>query len=76
MSKLDISDHAPVLPFGGRPAIAQVGWLGHSGEVYGLHDDPSEHEKGGFSPLYIQLGIWEPIGTWEPDGHKVWRIKD
>lgn len=54
-----------------RPAMAQVGWLGHAhGDVYALRDQPlDDREPGGFSPLYIQ------IGTWEDDDGK-WVLRD
>jgi hypothetical protein len=31
----------------------QVGWQGQTGAIYGLHEKPSEHEPGSFSPLYV-----------------------
>ena len=40
----------------------QIGWLGHSRRVYGLDEDPSRTENGGFTPLYIQTGTWEDLG--------------
>lgn len=33
----------------------QVGWQGHSGTFYNMTQDPSTVEKGGFSPMYIQI---------------------
>lgn len=43
-----------------HPALAQVGWLGHADRrVYGLDEHPSATEPGGFSPIYIQIGVYE-----------------
>jgi hypothetical protein len=39
-----------------RVVFRQVGWQGHSGKFYVLGVDPSNSEKGGFSPIYIQIG--------------------
>jgi hypothetical protein len=40
-------------------AMSQVGWLGHTGAVYGLHDPPRDsREPGGYSALYIQIGVY------------------
>lgn len=68
---LSPSTHAPVVPSADRPVIAQVGWLGASGAVYALDDQPLDgREPGSFSPLYIRVGTWEDLG----DGK--WGIKD
>lgn len=48
-------------------ALAQVGWLGQTGHVYGLHEKPGYTEKGGFTPLYIQVGHY--VAT--EDGSKI-----
>lgn len=37
-------------------ALAQIGWLGQTGQTYGLDDKPGDTERGGFTPLYIQVG--------------------
>lgn len=51
--------------------MAQVGWLGFTGMIYELADEPRDfREPGGYSPLYIQIGVWEEL---EPG---VWSIKD
>lgn len=43
--------------------MAQVGWIGQTGEVYALGDPPFDNrEPGGFSPLYISVGVWEYLG--------------
>lgn len=39
-----------------RIVFRQVGWLGQSGKFYGLGADLSNSEKGGFQPMYIQIG--------------------
>jgi hypothetical protein len=41
---------------GGTAVFAQVGWLGQTGQVYGLDDKPADTERGGFTPLYIGVG--------------------
>lgn len=52
-------------------ALAQVGWIGQSGGVYALNDQPMDgREPGSFQPLYISVGTWEDLG----DGH--YGIKD
>lgn len=44
---------------GGNMALAQVGWIGQTGEVYALHDPPMDsREPGSFSPLYMQVGVY------------------
>lgn len=51
--------------------MAQVGWMGFTGNVYALDDQPFDaREPGGFGPLYIPVGTWEDLG----DGH--YAIKD
>ena len=67
--QLNPSKHHDVLPAAWRPAIAQVGWLGHSGTVYDLETDPSKTERAGFMPLYIHIGSWKTED-------KSWIIKD
>jgi hypothetical protein len=60
---LSSSKHAPVVPSSDRPVIAQVGWLGATGTVYALDDQPLDgREPGAFSPLYIRVGTWENTG--------------
>jgi len=39
-----------------RIIFRQVGWLGQTGAFYKLDEDPSLTERGGFSPMYIQIG--------------------
>ena len=60
--------HKPVLSHGDQHAMAQVGWIGGSGRVYGLDDDINE--PANFTPLYIAVGMWEDLG----EGR--WGIKD
>lgn len=44
--------------------LAQVGWIGQSGQVYALDDQPMDgREPGSFQPLYIQIGTWEDLGA-------------
>lgn len=44
---------------GGNMALAQVGWIGQTGEVYALNDPPMDsREPGSHSPLYIQVGVY------------------
>lgn len=38
----------------------QVGWQGFTGRFYTLDEDPSQTEKGGFSPIWI-LAHAEPV---------------
>lgn len=71
MTALAQSKHAAPLPQTSTLAMAQVGWMGFTGEVYALADPPyDQREPGGLSPLYIALGTWEDLG----DGH--YAIKD
>ena len=64
-------EHGPALPRDDRTVMAQVGWLGASGAVYALDDQPLDgREAGSFTPLYLGLGVWEDLG----DGR--WGIKD
>ena len=63
MTKLDPSAPGYTLPATDRPAMRQVGWLGHSGSVYTLYDLPNNgRERGGYSPLYVRIGVWEDLG--------------
>lgn len=51
--------------------MAPIGWLGASGEVYPITDHPIDgREPGGFSPLYISVGVWEYLGD------DRWGVKD
>ncbi len=41
-----------------KVVFRQVGWLGQTGTFYGLNQDGRYiklHEKGGFSPIYVQV---------------------
>lgn len=60
MSVLSPASVGPTLPRSPDRALRQIGWLGHSGVVYGYDEEP--REAGGFSPLYIQIGTWEDLG--------------
>ena len=52
-------------------ALNHVGWLGQSGTVYALDDEPhGPREPGSYAPLLMQIGTWEDLG----DGH--YAIKD
>lgn len=73
MGKLRLSEHGPTYPRDRsmNMAIAQIGWVGHTGTVYPLGAGPTgEQEPGGFSPLLI------PTGTWEDLGEGRWGISD
>jgi hypothetical protein len=60
---LDLAKQGPHLAHNSRAVMSQVGWLGHSGSVYALADEPRDlRERGGYSPLYIQIGVWEYLG--------------
>lgn len=51
--------------------LQQVGWLGHTGQVYPMGAGPSSgQEPGGFTALFICVGTWEYLG-----GGK-WGIRD
>ena len=41
-----------------QPVLAQVGWRGATGIVYGIDDEPIGNERGSYSPLYVQVGTW------------------
>lgn len=60
--KLSMSIQAEPLSENSKAVMAQVGWLGATGEVYPLHTPHSEiakTEKGSYAPLYMQIGEWE-----------------
>lgn len=38
---------------GNRQTWRQLGWHGQSGAFYALGEDPSRHEPGSFSPLWL-----------------------
>jgi hypothetical protein len=59
---LDPAKSGRTLPRDSRAVMRQIGWLGHTGAVYAMDADPSRKEKGGYSPLYIQIGVWEYLG--------------
>jgi hypothetical protein len=60
---LDLAKQGARLAHNSRAVMSQVGWLGHSGSVYALADEPRDRrEPGGYSPLYIQIGVWEYLG--------------
>jgi hypothetical protein len=47
------------LPPCSRPVMAQVGWMGQTGAVYRLDDEPRDgREPGSYRPLYVQIGEW------------------
>lgn len=50
--------------------LQQVGYLGASGTFYPNGAKVSEHEPGGWSEMYISVGVWQDLG----DGH--YGIKD
>jgi hypothetical protein len=53
-------------------AMAQVGWLGQAGAVYGLHDQLREgREPGGFRPLYIQVGVYQQVDNGDGTTSKI-----
>ena len=63
MTVLAQSKHADPLPWSSTLAMAQVGWIGGTGEVYALDDPPYDgREPGSFSPLYMAVGVWEDLG--------------
>jgi hypothetical protein len=33
----------------------QVGWRGQTGRFYTMEENPAFHERGSFSPMYIQV---------------------
>lgn len=43
-----------------RQTWRQIGWHGQSGAFYALGEDPSRHEPGSFSPLWLLVEN-EPI---------------
>lgn len=38
-----------------KVVFRQVGWLGQTGRMYPMGENPSETERGGFSPMYVQI---------------------
>ena len=48
---------------GSEVALSQVGWLGQTGTVYALDDEPRDcREPGSYAPLLIQIGTWVDLG--------------
>lgn len=43
--------------YGNRHTFRQIGWHGQSGALYALGEDPSAHEPGSFSPLWLCVGV-------------------
>lgn len=63
MAKLMQHVHSDPIPRDSRLVLVQVGWLGATGEVYPLNDQPmDDREPGSFTPLYIAIGVWENLG--------------
>lgn len=42
---------------GVRCTYRQIGWHGQTGALYALSEDPSGHEPGSFSPLWLCVGV-------------------
>jgi hypothetical protein len=38
-----------------RIVFRQVGWLGQTGELYAMDEDPTPTEPGSFGPIYHQI---------------------
>lgn len=36
----------------------QIGWHGQSGAFYSFDEDPSKHEPGSFSPVWLEVDSW------------------
>jgi hypothetical protein len=71
MAKLVQHQHLKPLPRDANPVMCQLGWVGASGTVYALDDQPLDGREGGsYSPLYIRIGTWEDLGNGK------WGIKD
>lgn len=70
-SPLRMSRHTEAMPRDRsmNMVLARAAWLGRTGTVYAHDDPPGRRERGGFAPLYLQLGIWV-----NDDG--LWIIKD
>lgn len=68
---VSLSKGGRTLPATDRPVMRQVGWLGQTGAVYELDDEPNDgREPGSYGPLYVQIGVWEDLGAGK------WGIKD
>jgi hypothetical protein len=66
MSKLSMSIQGEPMRPESKAVMAQVGWLGQTGEVYPLKPLPTaEQEPGSYTPLYIQIGEWELNDNYE-----------
>jgi hypothetical protein len=62
MAKLDYTKHSEPMQQGSNAAMAQVGWLGQTGNVYPLDMPLTEihqQETASYCPLYVQVGTWE-----------------
>lgn len=51
---------------GTRYIFRQIGWHGQSGAFYSLAEDPSKHEPGSFSPIWLPVDT-EPLDDEKPD---------
>lgn len=68
MSKLNFNEHGVPMSPNSNAAMAQVGWLGWSGTVYGFDTPITEIHKtepASYAPLYMQIGTWAQTD----DGH-------
>lgn len=64
MSEIAMSIQAEPLPQYNREVMVQVGWLGATGGLYGLHELPTiRQEPGSYTPLYISIGQYNEDGT-------------
>lgn len=52
-----------------RHTFRQVGWHGQTGAFYSLDEDPSKHEPGSFSPLWLQVFAEPILENDEEDDH-------
>lgn len=65
-----------VYPDGARYRVTyrQVGWIGGTGAMYALHEDPRPTEPGSFAPLWREICAEriEPYGRYEgPSGASI-----
>lgn len=54
-----------------RQTWRQIGWHGQSGAFYALGEDPSRHELGSFSPLWLLVddeAVLDPAAAERPMG--------
>lgn len=60
---LSLHKQGPRLAHNSKQVMSQIGWVGQTGSVYAIDDEPRDsREPGSYQPLYISVGVWEYLG--------------